>query len=358
MRISQETLRDAVSRGVLTAQEASALWAHLEAEQPHPMASSTGAPVATLHRLAPAWQQAAAALAVALVSAATFRFAFDRFGFAGLAITAAALSAALLVAGRHRHLKSGGRLGQVFLSAAVLLVPVAVHGLVRAIDYQSPWVGSALTDWLLGPWFPVQATAVAAAALGLRAWRIPFLSAVLAGAAWFAAQDACPVLFGDDPSWSERALVSSLIGLVVLAAGLAVDRRTREDHASWLYACGLLALCGGLTTMHSESDASIALVALLQVVLVAISLLLERRSFAVAGRSAWPPRVATSPTTCSTPRRSPSPSRPSRWPSSASAWPTTSTTGDWRAGRRGWSRHGCAGCCRPAPGPARPGAEG
>jgi sulfite exporter TauE/SafE len=69
----------------------------------------------------------------------------------------------------------------------------------------------------------------------------------------------------------------------MLAAGLAVDRRTREDHASWLYACGLLALCGGLTTMHSESDASIALVALLQVGLVAISLLLERRSFAVAG---------------------------------------------------------------------------
>ncbi len=283
MRITEETLRDAVGRGVLTEEEASGIWAHLEAEQPHAEAASTGAPVATLRPLTPPWRLAAVALTVALVSAFSSLAAFDRFGFAGLAVTAAALSAALLAAGRSHALGRGGRLGQVFTSLSVLLVPVSVHGLVRAIDYQSPWLGSALTDWLLGPWFPVQAATVAAAALALRAWRIPFLSAVLAGAAWFAAQDAAPVLFGDDPAWSERALVSSLIGLVMLAAGLAVDRRTREDHAFWLYACGLLALCGGLATMQSESDASIALVALLQVGLVVVSLLLERQSFAVAG---------------------------------------------------------------------------
>ena len=287
MRISQETLSDAVSRGVLTEQEASALWAHLQTEQPSPAASpaasSTGAPAATLRSPTPLWRPALAALLVALVTAFAFLVAFDRFGFAGLAVTAAALSGALLAAGRHRHVRSAGRLGHVFISAAVLLVPVAVHGLVRAIDYQSPWVGSALTDWLLGPWFPVQATAVAAAVLGIRSFRIPFLSAVLAGAVWFAAQDAAPVLFGDDPAWSQRALLSSLSGLVLLAAGLAVDRRARDDHAFWLNLCGLLALSGGLTTLHSESEASLLLVALLHVGLVVASLLLERRSFAVAG---------------------------------------------------------------------------
>jgi hypothetical protein len=283
MKISQETLRDAVGRGVLTAQEASALWAHLEAEQPHPVAASTAAPVASLRPRTPPWQLVALPLSVALISAFSFLAAFDRFGFTGLAVTAAALSAALLAASRSRTLGRDGRLGQVFTSLAVLLVPVSVHGLVRALDYHSPWVGSALSGWLLGPWFPVQATAIAAAALALRAWRIPFLSAVLAGAAWFAAQDATPVLFGDDPAWSDRALVSSLTGLVMLAAGLAVDHRTREDHAFWLYACGLLAFCGGLTTMHSERDASIALVALLQIGLVVASLLLERPGFAVAG---------------------------------------------------------------------------
>ena len=69
MRISQETLSDAVSRGVLTEQEASALWAHLQAEQPSPAAASTGAPAATLRPPTPLWRPALAALLVALVPA-------------------------------------------------------------------------------------------------------------------------------------------------------------------------------------------------------------------------------------------------------------------------------------------------
>jgi hypothetical protein len=283
MRISQETLRDAVSRGVLTEQEAEALWDHLEVEQLPAGTSSTGAPVEPLRPAIPLWQPVAAALLVAVVSSLALLSAFDRFGFAGLAVTAATLAGGLLAAGRHRHVKSGGRLGHVFITTAVLLVPVAVHGLVRAIGYTAPWVGSAFTDWLAGPWFPVQTATLAAAVLAIRAFRLPFLSAVVAGAVWFAAQDAAPILFGDDPAWAQRALLSSLTGLVILAAGLAVDRRTREDHAFWLDLCGLLAFSAGLTTMHSESDTSILLVAALHVGLVAASLLLERRSFAVAG---------------------------------------------------------------------------
>jgi hypothetical protein len=283
MKISQETLRDAVDRGVLTEPEARALWAHLEAEQPASGASSTGAPVAALLPATPTWQPAIAALLVAVGASFAILTAFDRFGFAGLAVTAAALAASLLAAGRHRYLRSGGRLGHVFISTAVLLVPVSVHGLVRALDYHAPWVGSALSDWLAGPWFPVQVATIAAAVLAIRAYRITFLSAVVAGAVWYAAQDAAPILFGDDPDWSLRALLSSLTGVVILAAGVAVDRRAREDHAFWLYLCGLLALSGGLTTMQAQSDAALLLVAILHAGLVVVSLLLERRSLAVAG---------------------------------------------------------------------------
>jgi hypothetical protein len=129
----------------------------------------------------------------------------------------------------------------------------------------------------------VQAAAIAAAVLALRSFRVPFLPAVIAVAVWFAAQEAAPILFGDEPEWGPRALLSALTGVVLLAAGLAVDGRTRDDHAFWLYLPGLLAFAGGLMTMHAESETSILLVALLQVVLVVASLLLERRAFAVAG---------------------------------------------------------------------------
>jgi hypothetical protein len=245
--------------------------------------ASTGGSAARLQPAAPLWQPALAALLVALVSAFALLFAFEQFSFAGLAVTAATLAASLLAAGRHRHLRSGGMLGHVFISVAILLVPCAVHGLVRALGYAGADTGTPLTTWLLGPWFPVQAAAVAGGVLALRSFRVPFLAAIVASAVWFAAQDAAPVLFGDDPGWSQRALLSALTGVVLLAAGLAVDRRTRGDLAFWIYLPGLLAFTSGLTTLHAESDASILAVAILHVGLVAGSLLLERPSFAVAG---------------------------------------------------------------------------
>jgi hypothetical protein len=284
MQIDPDTLREAVDRGVLTEPEARALWAHLEAEQAQAGGqASTGAPLAWLQPPMPAWSLALAALLVAVASAFAILVAFDRFAWTGLAVTAATLSGSLLAAGRHRHRRSGGALADLFISAAVLLSAVAVHGLVRALGHGTADTGLPLADWLLGPWLPVHATAIAAAALGIRSFRVPFLSAVIAAATWFAAQDAAPVLFGEDPAWGQRALLSSLSGVVLLAAGLAVDRRTREDHAFWLYLPGLLAFSAGLTTLQAESHLSLALVVVLHLGLVAASLLLQRRSFAVAG---------------------------------------------------------------------------
>jgi hypothetical protein len=288
MQLSREALRQAVERGILTAPEADALWTHLAGEPeavtrgPWAAAPVASPPFSAAAQAAP-WKPLAAALAVAVVAAALLLGAFDRYGFGGLAVAAGTLAGTLLAAGRHRHLKSGGALGHVFISSAVLFATLAVHGLVRALGHGTVVGGGALRDWLLGSWFPVQATAVAATVLALRSFRIPFLSAILAASIWFAAQDAAPVLFGDDPGWGQRALLSALTGLVLLAAGLAVDRRTRDDHAFWLYLPGLLALSGGLVTWHAASESAVLAVLVINAALVLASLLLQRRSFAVAG---------------------------------------------------------------------------
>ena len=227
----------------------------------------------------------AGAAALALASGLALVAAFEWLGFPGLAGVAAALAAALLGLGWRRFSRSGGRAGRVPLVLAVLVAPLAVHGLARAAGLGHPFAGRSgdLLDWLAGPWFPVQLTLAAGAGLGLRAFGIPSLAWPLAAAAWLAAQDAAPLLFGGAPTWDQRALVSALAGLVLVAAGLATDRRTRGDVAFWLYLPGLLALTGGLATWTGPSDLALALVALLHAGLVGASLLLERRSFAVAG---------------------------------------------------------------------------
>jgi len=276
MELRRRDLEAAARRGIIAPAQAEALWSDLAA---------AGAARAPPPPPLPLWRPLAAALATAVLAALSVTAAFDRLGFGGLAAAAAALSLALLAAGWQRWRASGGERGEVLLCAAVLLVPLAAHGTVRLLELGRTPHGlpPTLADWLAGPWFPVQAATALAAGLVRRAFRIPFLSGVLGAVAWFAAQDAAPILFGPPPSWSQRAFLSSLAGVVLLAAGLAVDRRARRDHAFWLYLPGLAAFSGGLVTWQLSSDLSVALVAALHLLLVGAALLLERPLFAAAG---------------------------------------------------------------------------
>jgi len=281
MELRRRDLDEAARRGTITPSQAEALWAGLRE------AAAARAPAAP--RL-PTWRPLSAALAVAALAGLAVTAAFDRLGFGGLAAVAAALSLALLGAGWQRWRRSGGARGEVLLCAAVLLVPLAAHGAVRALglghgpaEARPPGDPPTLVDWLAGPWFPVQAATALAAGLARRTFRIPFLSGVLGAVAWFVAQDAAPLIFGPAPSWSQRAFQSSLAGLVLIAAGLAVDRRARRDHAFWLYLPGLVAFSGGLVTWQAESDVSVALVAAIHLLLVPAALLLERPLFAAVG---------------------------------------------------------------------------
>ncbi len=276
MEIDREILEAAAARGDITHAQAAALLE--EAVRRRVAARPPSADP-------PGWRAVALTLAGTLAAGLALAEAFDRLGFPGLAALATALGLGLLATGWQRHARSGGQRGQVLLCAAVLLAPLAAHALARTAGLGHPFGASHqdLLGWLAGPWFPVQATAALSAGLALRAFRIPFLTFPLAAAFWLAVQDAAPILAGPDPGWPTRALLSTLSGLLLLAAGLAVDGRTRGDHAFWLYLPGLLAFTGGLVTWTGATGLSLALVALLHAGLVLASLPLGRSSFAVAG---------------------------------------------------------------------------
>jgi hypothetical protein len=277
MEIDRKALHDAAARGIITPAQAEALWTDLAGTRRTP-----SWPQAAVGQ--PLWRPVAAALGLALGAAFAVDVAFAQYGFGGLATTATALAFALYAAGRQRWVRTRGARGQLLLTAAVLLAPLAAHGAARLVGWgRPPDPPYDLVDWLAGPWFPVQAAAALAAALVLRAFDVPAMCAVLAAAAWFAAQDAAVVVFGPTPGWAQRALLSALTGAVLIGTGMAVDRRTRADHAFWLYLTGLLALTGGLVTWQAGSDVSAALVGGLHVWLVLLGVILGRHAFAVAG---------------------------------------------------------------------------
>ncbi|HET9554848.1 MAG TPA: hypothetical protein VFP50_17925 [Anaeromyxobacteraceae bacterium] len=277
MEIDRKALQDAASRGIITPAQAEHLWTDLSGTRRTP-SWPAGAVDASL------WRPVAAAMALALGAAVALDVAFAELGFGGLATAATALAFALYAVGRQRWVRTRGARGQVLLTAAVLLAPLAAHGAARLVGWgRPPDPPYDLVDWLAGPWFPVQAAAALAAALVVRTFDVPAMSGVLGAAAWFAAQDAAVVVFGPSPGWAQRALLSALTGVVLVGAGMAVDRRTRADHAFWLYLTGLLAFTGGLVTWQAGSDVSAALVGGLHLWLVALAVILGRHAFAVAG---------------------------------------------------------------------------
>ena len=269
----------AVSDGVLSRQQADALWARRGATAPGVTPSVTGP-------AAPGRLQAAALAGSVLAGAGAawlLLTAGERLGAPALVVVALACGAGAAAGARaleRRGLAAGG----VLAAIAVAMVPAAAAGLQRALGLFSEVSSSpAPSAVLAGPAFPSAAVAVVAAIVALRAFRAPILSAVVVGAVWFLVMLAAPLVFGAGPSWSQRALLSALLGVVVLGAGVALDGRTRRDHAGWLYLSGLVAFCGAFATVRLESTLALALEAAVDAALVFAAVALRRKVFAIFG---------------------------------------------------------------------------
>ena len=69
----------------------------------------------------------------------------------------------------------------------------------------------------------------------------------------------------------------------MLVVAYWIDQRTSEDYSSWGYLFGLLAFWGGLSLMESGNQWNKFLYCLINVALMLLSVLLQRRVFIVFG---------------------------------------------------------------------------
>ena len=127
---------------------------------------------------------------------------------------------------------------------------------------------------------------VIAGAVALRFVPFPFLTFPIAFALWYMSMDLSPLLFGKT-YWEgpQSFWVSLAFGLGVLLTTFFLDRRTKEDYAFWGYLFGLLAFWGGLAglTAWDRGGLQIHVFALMNVGLMILSILLQRRAFMVFG---------------------------------------------------------------------------
>jgi hypothetical protein len=290
MELTRRQLDAAVAHGVLGAPQAEALWLYL--------AQQGGDPP----RFKPAHILYYLGGLIAIGAMTLFmNLGWERLGGAGLlgiALGYAALAVALTETLLHRlRLPLPAGITGVL---AVVMVPMAVYGAQVAGGWW-PQDGQLVlrdfhtrVDWR---WLLMEFATLAAAALALWRYRLPFLVLPLAVTLWYMSMDLAPLLWGGEPLQigSERGKwMSVLFGLGTIALALVVDLRVHRaarlqpaaalrDHAFWLHVFGATTLWGGLTSMDSGSELGRLVYALLNLALIGLGAALVRRVFAVYG---------------------------------------------------------------------------
>jgi hypothetical protein len=177
--------------------------------------------------------------------------------------------------------------GGLLFTLAVWMVPLVVFGIEK---YTGLWPQETQTSfhdyhvWVRGSWLAMEMATIVTGAVVLWYIRFPFLTFPVAFSLWYLSMDLTPMIYGaDDFSWEQRQLVSVWFGILTLIGVYFIDRKTKEDYAFWGYLFGLMAFWGGLSSMNSDSELNKLLYCLINMFLILVSVVIQRRVFLVFG---------------------------------------------------------------------------
>ena len=283
MQVTRSAIREAVAAGILGDQQARSLWNFLtQGEQETPAFR----PADILYYLGGLVAIGAMTLFMTL--------GWERFGGGGLVLISSiycvvALGLAeFLLARRDLAIPAG-----IAATLAVVMVPLAVYGGHHSLGF---WPSDDARAWAYRDyhthidwrWLMMEFATLAAGAVALWRYRLPFLVMPIAVTLWYMSMDLAPFLFGGDSTafFSDRGrLVSMYFGLAMTVLALLVDARSRnsKDFAFWLYCFAVLTFWGGLSSMRAHGELNGFLYCCGNLLMIAIGAALSRRVFAVFG---------------------------------------------------------------------------
>jgi hypothetical protein len=175
----------------------------------------------------------------------------------------------------------------LLVTMGVCMTPLAVYGIQRWLGvwgFDDPGEYRSFHRWIKGGWFFMELATIATGLIALRFFKFPFLTAPVAFALWYMSMDITPIIFGSDGYiWDQRKMVSMWFGLSMIVGSYFVDRRTKVDFAFCSYLYGVIAFWGGLTLMESDSELSKFIYFLINILMMGMSIFLQRKVFVVFG---------------------------------------------------------------------------
>jgi hypothetical protein len=176
--------------------------------------------------------------------------------------------------------------GGILVTVAICMTPLAVYGVERQMGWwpaANPLAYTNFHSCIDGNWVLMELATFLLAALALRWVRFPFITAPAAYALWYLSMDVTALLFGAHWTFHQECWISACFGLMMLLVAYLLEGASELDFSFWFYLFGLLTFTGGLTLLGDGSQLGKAIYCLLDLLMMLLSVLLQRKVFLVFG---------------------------------------------------------------------------
>ncbi|MDR2941972.1 MAG: hypothetical protein LBV17_05235 [Treponema sp.] len=224
--------------------------------------------------------------ALLIISAMTWLMKTNWGSLAGMVCISALYIAAFLFAGYYVFfIKNMEVAGGLLFSVSIAVTPLFVFSLLRLMGFwTAEWAYNDYYVWVKGKWIILEISTILAALPILLKTKFPFHVFLIAGSLWFFSMDIVPIIYKTDYiTWTERANISNIFGLIMIFSGYFMNIKFKKDYSFWLYLFGLITLSSGLSVFYNHNTAKFVLLGVVNILLILFSLFINRNVFLVFG---------------------------------------------------------------------------
>jgi hypothetical protein len=168
----------------------------------------------------------------------------------------------------------------------VAISPLAIYGFQEAMGW---WPDDTAYreyhKYIKWHWIYLEFGTLIVGTIMARLYRYPFMIMPIAVTLWYMSMDVAVMITDGHYDYEFRAFLSMWFGLLTTLLAFWVDIRSRKsgDYAFWLYLFGVMTFWGGLSMQHSDSELNKFLYFSINLGLIGIGAILVRRVFVVFG---------------------------------------------------------------------------
>jgi hypothetical protein len=218
-------------------------------------------------------------LTILFATVTLLNFQAEDHGTAGLVVWSllitTTLSTLAFAAKARSHFVTAGLLATSWVASVVVFLGAVLDWVGWLPDISESGVFEGFRFWLL----VLELVAVVASVVALQTFRFPLLVLLVAATTWFFVTD----LLSGGGDWT--AIVTIVVGLTFLLAGIAVDDGPSRTYGFWLHVAAGLTIGGGLLWFFHDSTFDWILIGVVGLAYVGLATRLARSSWAVLG--AW-----------------------------------------------------------------------